>query len=145
MRAFAMALQPPAGPVYISLPYDDWQQPCNTPAVVRTVSHRVAPDPERLAEFAKILSKASSPVLVYGAAIDRGNGWKQAIAFAEKLGAPVWAGPLSERVSFPENHPLYYGELPPAIGPLSKKVEGHDVVLVVGAPVFRYYPCVTGS
>src|SRR5580698_9744907 len=28
--------------------------------------------------------------------------------------------------------------------PLSKKLEGHDVALVVGAPVFRYYPYVPG-
>jgi benzoylformate decarboxylase len=30
------------------------------------------------------------------------------------------------------------------MGPLSKKLEGHDVALVVGAPVFRYYPYVPG-
>ena len=88
--------------------------------------------------------EASSPVLIYGAAIDRGNGWSEAIAFAEALGAPVWAAPASERAPFPENHPLYSGGLPFAIGPLAKKLEGHDVALVVGAPVFRYYPYVPG-
>jgi benzoylformate decarboxylase len=34
--------------------------------------------------------------------------------------------------------------LPFATGPLSRKLEGHDVALIVGAPVFRYYPYVTG-
>ncbi len=144
MRAIATALQPPAGPVFLSLPMDDWEKPC-TKAVVRTVSRRCAPDPQRLEDFEKILHQASSPVLVYGAAIDRNNGWKQAITFAEMIGAPVWAAPLSERVSFPENHRLYCGVLPPAIGLLSKKLEGHDLVLVVGAPIFRYYPYVAGS
>jgi benzoylformate decarboxylase len=52
MRAIATALQPPAGPVYLSLPLDDWDKPCQGPAVVRTVAHRVAPDPARLREFA---------------------------------------------------------------------------------------------
>ncbi len=51
----------------------------------------------------------------------------------------VWAAPVSERGPFPENHSLYSGELPAAIGSLSQKLAGHDVVLVVGAPVFRYY------
>src|SRR6202034_3318751 len=81
---------------------------------------------------------------IYGAAIARGRGWDQAAAFAEALGAPVWAAPASERAPFPENHPLYSGGLPFAMGPLSKKLEGHDVALIVGAPVFRYYPYVPG-
>jgi benzoylformate decarboxylase len=144
MRAVATALQPPAGPVFLSLPLGDWDVPCAGPAVVRTVSQRIAPDPSRLAEFASILSAAKSPVLIYGSAIARGNGWDQAIAFAEKLGAPVWAAPASERTPFPENHPLYSGGLPFAIESLSKKLEGHDVALVVGAQVFRYYPYVPG-
>jgi benzoylformate decarboxylase len=41
MRAYAMALQPPAGPVYLSIPLDDWDKPALGPAVVRTISHRV--------------------------------------------------------------------------------------------------------
>ena len=144
MRAVATALQPPSGPVFLSLPLGDWEVPCEGPAVVRTVSQRIAPDPSRLAEFAKILREARSPVLIYGAAIARGSGWDQAVAFAEALGAPVWAAPASERAPFPENHSLYSGGLPFAIQPLSKKLEGHDVALVVGAPVFRYYPYVAG-
>ena len=143
MRAIATALQPPQGPVFLSLPLDDWEKPCAGPAVVRTVSQRIAPDHARLAEFAKALSEASSPVLIYGAAIDRGNGWKEAVGLADALGAPVWAAPVCERAPFPENHPLYRGGLPFAIGPLCKKLEGHDVALVIGAPVFRYYPLCT--
>jgi thiamine pyrophosphate-dependent acetolactate synthase large subunit-like protein len=33
MRAIAVATQPPAGPVFLSLPLDDWDQPCEGPAV----------------------------------------------------------------------------------------------------------------
>jgi benzoylformate decarboxylase len=144
MRAIATALQPPSGRVFLSLPLDDWEKPCAGPAVVRSVGTRIAPDRDRLAEFAKILSQASSPVLIYGASIARGNGWKEAVAFAEALGAPVWAAPSSERTPFPEDHPLYCGGLPFAIGPLSEKLKGHDVALIIGAPVFRYYPYVPG-
>src|SRR5271156_2155704 len=144
MRAIATALQPPAGPVFLSLPLDDWEKPCAGPAVIRTVSRRIGPDHARLTEFAKALLDAASPVLIYGAAIDRGDGWSEAVAVAEALGAPVWAAPASERAPFPEDHPLYSGGLPFAIGPLSEKLEGHDVALVVGAPVFRYYPYVPG-
>lgn len=145
MRAYATALQPPAGPVYLTLPLDDWTKDVSQPAVVRTVSARVAPDPVRLAEFARRLAQCKSPVLVLGAAIDKAGGWDDAIRLAEKVGAPVWAPPASERVSFPEDHPLYQGILPFAIGLLSEKLNGHDLVLVIGAPVFRYYPYVPGD
>ncbi len=145
MRAIAAAVQPPAGPVFLSLPLDDWDKPCEQPAVVRTVATRIAPDPVRLREFAEAIRGASSPVLIYGAAIARWNGWSDAVALAEALNAPVWAAPASERAPFPEDHPLYVGGLPFAIGPLSEKLEGHDLALVVGAPVFRYYPYVRGA
>jgi benzoylformate decarboxylase len=144
MRAVATALQPPSGPVFLSLPLDDWEKPCEGPAVVRSVGTRVAPDPARLVEFANAVRHASSPVLIYGAAVARGNGWGEAVALAEALAAPVWAAPSSERAPFPEDHPLYCGGLPFAIGPLSELLEGYDVALVVGAPVFRYYPYVPG-
>lgn len=84
------------------------------------------------------------PALVYGGDVARSNAWDEGIAFAEKLGAPVWLAPLPERVSFPQDHPLYAGTLPAAIGRLGKALQGHDLVLVIGAPVFRYYPWVPG-
>jgi len=42
MRAIATALQPPSGPVFLSLPLDDWEKPCAGPAVVRSVGTRIA-------------------------------------------------------------------------------------------------------
>lgn len=130
--------------MFLSLPLDDWDQPSDGPAIVRTVGTRVAPDPARLREFAEALRHASSLVLIYGATIARGGGWSEALALAEALNAPVWAAPASERAPFPEDHPLYCGGLPFAMDPLSRKLEGHDVGLVIGAPVFRYYPYVAG-
>lgn len=145
MRAFAIATQPPAGPVFLSIPLDDWEKPALGPATVRTVSNRIAPDPARLAEFAEAINAASNPVVVFGSAIARGNGWDDAVAFAERVGAPVWAAPASERTPFPETHPLYAGGLPFAMGPLAERLAGHDLALVIGAPVWRYYPYVPGA
>ncbi|WBB77328.1 benzoylformate decarboxylase [Micromonospora sp. WMMD882] len=145
MRAYATAVQPPAGPVFLSLPLDDWHQPADPPPPVRTVATRVAPDPARLREFATILAAGTSPALVFGPAVDRSDGWPAAVALAERLGCPVWSAPAPERIGFPEDHPQFQGVLPYAIGPLAEKLRGHDVVLVVGAPVFRYYPYVPGE
>ena len=145
MRAYAMAMQAPAGPVFLSIPLDDWDKPASEAAVVREISTRIAPDPDLIRKFSQILSKAKNPALIYGSSIARGNGWNQAIALAEKLQAHVFAAPSSERPPFPETHPLYCGGLPFAKGLLSKRLEGYDVAIVIGAPVFRYYPWVAGT
>lgn len=144
MRAYATAIQQPTGPVFLSLPLDDWDKEIEDIDVFRTTSTRTAPDPEGVIEFADIINQSKNPVLIYGGDISRSNAWDEGISFAEKLNAPVWLGPFSERVSFPENHPLYAGMLPSAIGPLSKKLQDHDLIVVIGAPVFRYYPWVPG-
>ncbi|WP_242617629.1 hypothetical protein [Edaphobacter modestus] len=34
---------------------------------------------------------------------------------------------------------------PIAVGPLSKKLSGHDLIVVVGAQIFRYYPYIAGE
>ncbi|MFC0007413.1 benzoylformate decarboxylase [Micromonospora siamensis] len=145
MRAYATAVQPPAGPVFLSLPMDDWDRVADPPPQVRTVATRFAPDPARLREFADLLAGSRAPVLVLGAAVDRAGAWPAAVELAEWLAAPVWAAPAPERAVFPEDHPQFRGVLPYAIGPLAEALHGHDTVLVVGAPVFRYYPHVPGD
>ncbi|MFY1691487.1 benzoylformate decarboxylase [Plantactinospora sp. WMMB782] len=144
MRALATAVQPPAGPVYLSLPLDDWDEPANGTAQVRRVSTRIAPDPAELDRFAEILASSRQPMLVIGSGVDRAGGWAEAVALAERTRAPVWQPPFADRVGFPQQHPQFQGLLPPAIGPLAEKLVGYDTVLVIGAPVFRYYPYVPG-
>jgi benzoylformate decarboxylase len=145
MKAYAIALQPPAGPVYVSIPLDDWDQPSLGDAVVRTVSDRFAADPTRLAQFAERIRKSKNPALVYGQEIERSGGWNEGIRFAEQLRAPVFLAPLAELASFPQTHPQFQGMLPIAMGPLSKRLNGHDLVIVIGAPIFRYYPYIAGD
>ncbi|MBB3606094.1 benzoylformate decarboxylase [Mycolicibacterium sp. BK556] len=145
MQAYAMAMQAPKGPVFLSIPLDDWQKPAQGEATIRTVSDHVAPDANRLAAFAERINQARNPLLVLGPEVDRAGGWNAGIAFAEKLGAPVRGSALPDRISFPENHPLYGGPLPMTIAEVDQVVHGHDLVIVIGAQVFRYYPYVAGE
>jgi benzoylformate decarboxylase len=145
MRAYAVATQPPAGPVFLSIPMDDWAKPALGPVTIREVSTRVAPDVARLNRFAERIDDSRRPALVFGPEVDRAGGWRAAVALAEKLKASVYNAPLSERVSFPEDHPLFQGALPMTIAGLSERLAGHDLVVVIGAQVFRYYPFIPGS
>ena len=142
-RAYHIAMAPPRGPVFVSIPMDDWKAPA-TYRPARTVTSRTAPDEDALAEIASALAGAANPMLVVGGGVDRAGGWDAAVRLAEHLRLPVWEAPSPERASFPQSHPLFQGILPLAMKPISDRLRGHDVVVVVGAPVFRYYPYIPG-
>jgi benzoylformate decarboxylase len=148
-RAIHHAMLPPRGPVFVSIPMDDWAQEADEDrvrhAVARCVSGTPGPHPDALRELAARLNAADNPVMVSGPEIDASGGWESAVKLAEAQRLPVWtmvAG--GGRLGFPENHPNFRGLLPPTIAGVSETLDGHDLILVVGAAVFRYYPYVPG-
>jgi benzoylformate decarboxylase len=145
-----LAALPPRGPVFVSLPMDDWYAEVDEAdaraAIERTVSGRAVADPEAVRALAGRLDAAANPVMVAGPDIDACGAWEDAVALAERQRLPVWATPApgGGRLGFPENHPNFRGVLPPAIGPVAQTLEGHDLILVVGSSVFPYYPYIPG-
>jgi benzoylformate decarboxylase len=140
----------PRGPVFVSVPMDDWDAEVDEAdaraAIARQVTGRAVADPEIVALLATRLDSAANPVLVAGPDIDASGGWDSAVALAERQRLPVWASPATggARLGFPENHPNFRGVLPPAIGPVGQTLEGHDLILVAGSSVFPYYPHIPG-
>jgi benzoylformate decarboxylase len=145
IRAIAMASMPPAGPVFLSIPLDDWVAEIDAVPAVRAVSTRVAPDPDQLMSYAAQILSAKNMALVLGEEVDKSLAWEAAVELAEFLNVPVFQAPLAERAVFPEVHPLFQGSLPIARGALSTALAGYDLALVVGAEVWRYYPWDAGS
>jgi benzoylformate decarboxylase len=143
LRAYHTAMQPPRGPVFLSIPMDDWEAEAE-PLEARPVSYRTVADPEALEGVAEVLSEARNPAIVAGAGVDRSGAFYEVAHLAEKLRAPAWQDPISPLAGFPEDHPLFRGHLAPAQKQLADQLAGHDVVLVLGAPVFLYYPYVPG-
>ena len=149
-RATHLAALPPQGPVFVSIPMDDWRAEVDDDAVAhqtsRTVSGRAGADPERVADLARRLAAASNPVLVVGPDADASGAWDAAVELAERARLPVWAPPATGggRIGFPEDHAHFRGVLPPAVGPLSETLAGHDLIVVVGSQVFAYYPNLPG-
>ncbi|GAA4731741.1 benzoylformate decarboxylase [Actinomycetospora chibensis] len=149
-RAIHVATSPPWGPVFVSVPMDDWDavlDPATEAAGLvagRRVHQRAAPDPAGLDLLVEALDAARAPALVVGGDVDATGGFHDAVALAERIGAAVFAPPVEGRVGFPTDHPQFQGPLPMAIAPVAQALEPFDVVLVVGAPVFRYYPYVPG-
>jgi len=137
-RAFFAAMQPPRGPSFVSVPVDDWDRAC-APPPRHEVSLTVAGEPALLAQAAAMLSGARSPVLIVGPSVARDDAWHEVIALAERHQAAVWVSPLSSRNSFPERHPLFAGFLPADREKIIARLEGSDLILVLGAPVFTYH------
>ncbi|MFI9387216.1 benzoylformate decarboxylase [Kutzneria sp. NPDC052558] len=146
-RAFHLACLAPRGPVFVSLPMDDFEQEAEAAEpVIRRVAGRAMPEPETVRLLAKRLAEARSPVLVVGAGVDAApGGFEAAAELATRLQLPVWLAPNASRVGFPTDHPNFRGVLPSGIAWVSDALTGHDFVLVAGAPVFQYYPYAPGS
>jgi benzoylformate decarboxylase len=142
-RAYHTAMHAPRGPVFVSVPMDDWEAPAQ-PAEAREIDYRMAPNPEGLDKAARLLESSQRPAIVAGAGVDRAGAWYDTVALAERLNAAVWTDPMHPRVGFPQDHHLFQGHLPLAQAPIADQLSEYDVVLVLGAPVFRYFPYVPG-
>ena len=135
-------------PSYLSVPYDDWTAPSDDNAVAvtdRQVRRSAVPDEEQGRRLVEQVSQARNPVLVLGGDVDTQGVFDRAVDLAERLEAPVWAAPSQFRLPFPNRHPLFRGVLPAGIASVSAAFEGHDLALVIGAPVFRYHEHQPGS
>jgi benzoylformate decarboxylase len=149
-RACHLASLPPQGPVFLSVPMDDWgveiDEDATRQAIERSVDGRTAADPAAVRALARWLTDAKSPALVAGPDLDASGAWDAAVALAERQRLPVWASPApgGGRIGFPESHPNFQGILPPAIGPVAETLAPYDRVLVAGASVFAYYPHIPG-
>jgi benzoylformate decarboxylase len=143
-RGHSLAMQAPMGPVFISIPMNDWIHECS-PVNVRQVSQSVSPDLDGLNQVVQALDLSSNPALVVGSQIEEDRAWNQVVDFAEHLNADVYQEPIASRWTFPRRHRLFCGGLLPAQKPLADQLAGYDTVLVLGAPVFLYYAYVPGK
>lgn len=147
-HAIHLATLPPRGPVYVSVPYDDWAQPADPQArhlLARRTSAAGCLSLEQLADLVDSLERAKNPVFVLGPQVDAEQANEDAVRLVEALNAPVWIAPSPSRCPFPTRHRSFRGVLPTAIRGITEALSGHDLIVVVGAPVFRYHQFVPGE
>ncbi|OAE98035.1 benzoylformate decarboxylase [Bradyrhizobium centrolobii] len=137
-RAYYTAMQPPCGPTFVSIPIDDWAH-ATAPVEARKVSREVGPEPEAMKALVSALSASKHPALVVGPGVDRAGAVDLMVRVAEKAKASVWVSPFSARCSFPERHPQFAGFLHASPAQLSDALREHDLVVVIGAPVFTFH------
>jgi benzoylformate decarboxylase len=137
-RAFKVAMEPPQGPVFLSLPMDTLDGEADVDIHPTTYTRwRGRVDSAGMAEVAALLLGAERPMLMVGDGIALGDAQPEVVALAETAGLPVFECYASE-FTMPASHPLNQGALNFVTpGPLRATLEGCDLLLVVGAPMFQ--------
>ena len=86
-RALKVALTPPTGPVFLSLPMDLMGPAIeDTAAGPPSIAARSRPDPGALAHAAGLLSGARAPIIIAGDGVARAHAVPELTALAELLG-----------------------------------------------------------
>jgi benzoylformate decarboxylase len=137
-RAYYIAMDPPCGPTFVSIPVDDWDKDCE-PITLRSVVTGNPGEPEAIARAATRLGSARNPVLVVAAGVGRDDAWNETVALAERYDMPVWVAPVSARCGFPENHRLFAGFLPAFRQAIVAALGGHDLIVALGGPLSFYH------
>ncbi|HEV8603535.1 MAG TPA: thiamine pyrophosphate-binding protein [Gaiellaceae bacterium] len=145
-RAVKIAATPPTGPVFVDLPMDVLDAPCEE-AVVPTslLDTRVVPIAETVARAAKLLAAGSRPLIVMGDGVAFSGAQEELTRLAELLGAEVW-GANSSEVNIAADHPLFRGQLGHMFGDHSRAITSQaDAVLICGTYVFpEVFPALDG-
>ena len=137
-RAFKIANEAPAGPVFVALPINVMEQETDiAPARPATLFDKSRPDPAGIAAMAKLLAAAKSPAIVAGDDVARAGADKTLVSLIDKLGASVWFEGLRGRNSFPTDHAAYRGTLAFDAPGVAKQFASNDLVLLVGGPFFE--------
>jgi benzoylformate decarboxylase len=135
-RAFKMAMQPPMGPVLVSIPQNVLGQDVDFHYRPNTVVYpRLRPDKEALSLAQKILQEAKRPVLLVESGVERCNALEEVVRFAELTGSRVYQSWMAD-VNFPVTHPLYLGDLDPTSPPARDVFKEIDVLIGVGCSLF---------
>ncbi len=138
-RAVRTAMTPPRGPVVLSLPMDVQVAPAPPPHRPEPLPPAAAPQAGALDRAAELLAGARAPIVIAGDGVAGPEATAALAALAERLGAPIRGEPTAARVPLPSDHPLWRGPLPPFGSEIRAALDGHDVALAVGMPVFRLF------
>lgn len=137
-RAAKVALAPPTGPVFLSLPGDvldatatlEFGQPTRVETDVRPADHV-------LEKLASRLLAAENPVIVAGHELATRNALEVAGEFAELLGAAVVQQTVPYGSHFPSGHRAFLGALNRNQNQVRARLEPHDLLICLGADVLR--------
>jgi benzoylformate decarboxylase len=137
-RAAKVAMTPPTGPVFISLPGDILNAEAGIDLGGSTrVDTRSRPSDTLLGKLAQRMLQAERPVIIAGDEIVKSDALEAAAAFAEALGAPVYQQSAPYGSHFLSENACYVGSLSRDQRQVRSVLEKHDLLVVLGADPVR--------
>ena len=137
-RAAKIALAPPTGPVFISLPGNVLTDDLEVDLGRRNrVEARTRPADAVLDALADRLLAVRRPVMVVGHEVNARSALPQAGELAELLGAGVYQDTVPTAAPFVSGHPCYLGTLTRNQRDVADRLGAFDLLLCLGTDVLR--------
>lgn len=137
-RAAKIAMTPPMGPVFLSLPGDVLKDEDGIDLGSATrIDTRVRPTDEAVSALATRLIAAKNPAIIAGNEIVVCDALAEAARFAETLGAPALQQTIAYGSHFLSESPCYIGELSRGQKDIRAALDPYDLLVFVGAEVLR--------
>ncbi|HEU0060270.1 MAG TPA: thiamine pyrophosphate-binding protein [Hyphomicrobiaceae bacterium] len=137
-RAAKVAMTPPTGPVFISLPGDILNAEAGIELGASTrVETRARPADDVVDRLLRRLLAAERPVIIAGDEIVKSDALQAAAAFAETLGSPVYQQSAPWGAHFLSEHVAYVGSLSRDQRQVRDLLANFDLMIVLGADPVR--------
>ncbi len=137
-RAAKVAMTPPTGPVFISLPGDVLNAEAGIDLGASTrIDSRVRPSDGALASLADRILKAERPLIIAGDEIVKSDALREAAAFAELIGAPALQQSMPFGAHFLSESPCFIGSLTREQADVRAVLSKYDLMIVLGADALR--------
>ncbi len=137
-RAAKIALSPPTGPVFISLPADVLAGEADVDFGTRVrVDSRNRPATQALEQLAAMLMAANNPVMIVGQEVSARDAFAEAAALAELAGIAVYQQTMPSSAQFASEHPAHLGPLGRNQKRVRAALEPYDFIFCAGADLLR--------
>lgn len=141
-RALTIALTPPVGPVFLSLPADVLDGSAEPVGVPFSPPARARmPSADAVSRVVEALQQAKRPVLVVGDGVAKAAAADAAVRLAETAALKVLAERIPPTIAYPTMHPLYFGTVGASGAAIAETLQDADVLIIAGAsrlvPVVR--------
>jgi len=137
-RAFKIANEPPAGPVFVSLPIDVMEQETEIPAQTSgSLYEKPAAAADAIEKLVELILPSKNPAIIAGDDVAISGAHQELAELAEQTGASLYQEALRSEISIAKGHPNLRGGLPFEAGGIRQTLEGHDLVMLIGGPFFE--------